>query len=175
MRKVVVSWGPAESVIRKMYSCVITSFPQCIISFLLVRKDKGGSAEPAGLHMLFHASPAVDQRKRGGSLVHQPDELVPVYKISIFFSAQASRTRSVVPLTVPRKSWSRGYVVSTYLLLLLSNWLSPKALKQGPSWGGHRMTVFFAVMPCCKLHLRTLLLSVLLVFVLYLQAGYSRG
>lgn len=45
---------------RKMYSCVITSLSQCIISFLLVGKDKAGSAKRTGLHMLFHVSPAVD-------------------------------------------------------------------------------------------------------------------
>lgn len=34
----------------------------------------------------------MDQRKRGGSWIRQLEELLPAYKFSTFFSAQASRT-----------------------------------------------------------------------------------
>lgn len=76
----------------------------------------------------FHASPAWDQRKRGGSSLHRPDEPIPAHKTSTCFSALASRTRSAAAFAVPRRSGSRGYVVSISLHLLPSNWPSRKEL-----------------------------------------------
>lgn len=55
---------------KNVQLCYHIAFPEYYF-ILLVGKDKAGSAKPAGLHMLFHVSPAVDQRKRGGSLVSQ--------------------------------------------------------------------------------------------------------
>lgn len=123
------SWWYPEA-IQSLSSEKCTLSP-CIVSFLLVGKDKASAAKPPGLHMLSRVNPAVDQRKWGGSLVHHPDELVPAYKISIFLSAQAGRTHSIAPFTLPRKSWSKGCIVPIYLHLLPSNWPSPKALRQG--------------------------------------------